>query len=99
MDKKGFVQEGDYIAKLQKLKEGLDRANNLRIQAETRLEELSKQEKDLVEQIRAYGVEPDQLDEYIEKLQREIELLIDKIEQLIPWDLIKSSAPLPEGEE
>ncbi|MCF8010585.1 MAG: hypothetical protein K9L17_01235 [Clostridiales bacterium] len=89
----------DYTAKLQKLKEGLDKANNLRIQAETRLEELSKQEKELIQQIKSYGVEPDELDNYIERLQEEIESLISEIEQTIPWDLIKSSAPLSEREE
>lgn len=98
MDNKERVREEEYTARLQKLKEGLERANNLRIQAETRLEELSKQEKELVEQIKAYGVEPEQLDDYIANLQQEIETLIDKIENLIPWDLIRSSDPLPEGE-
>lgn len=77
-----------YGEKLRQLKNGLERANNLRIQAETRLEELSRQEKEIVEQIRALGVEPDRLEEELARLEEEITTLIGEIESIIPWDLL-----------
>lgn len=77
-----------YGEKLQLLKDGLERANNLRIQAETRLEELYRQEKEIIEQIRALGVEPDQLEEELARLEEEITTLIEEIESIIPWDLL-----------
>lgn len=78
--------------KLKLLKDGLERANNLRIQAETRLEELSRQEKEIIEQIRALGVEPDRLEEELARLEGEITALIVEIEALIPWDLLEEGS-------
>ncbi|MEW5953670.1 MAG: hypothetical protein AB1815_08020 [Bacillota bacterium] len=90
MTRKQFPGETDsYSEKLKHLKDGLDRANNLRIQAETRLEELSRQEKEIIEQIRALGVEPEHLDEEIERLEKEIKALFLEIEEIIPWELIE----------
>ena len=82
-----------YSEKLKHLKEGLDRANNLRIQAETRLEELDRQEKEIIEQIRALGVEPELLDEEINRLEKEIKRLIGEIEEIIPWELLEQGNP------
>lgn len=96
MNREKIPGEAEYAARLQQLKDALDRANSLRIQAETRLEELSKQEKELVAEIRTYGIEPSELDEHIQKLQQDIESLIGEIEAIIPWELIRSSGNLPE---
>ena len=85
-----------YGDKLKLLKVGLEQANNLSIQAETRLEELSRQEKEIIEQIRALGVEPDRLEEELALLEGEITALIGEIEELIPWGLLEE-APTAKG--
>lgn len=75
--------------KLAALKEGLTKARDLRLRAETKKENLLKQKEELLSQIRSEHVEPDQLDEEIAKLEREIATLTEEIHTLIPWDLIK----------
>ncbi|OAT85753.1 hypothetical protein [Desulfotomaculum copahuensis] len=78
----------DYEAKINELKAGLDKANDLRIQAKTRLEELAKQEQEIISQLAELGVKPEELDREIASLDEQIKNLVAEIESLIPWDLI-----------
>lgn len=78
-----------YDVEIKRLKDGLEKAKNLRIQAETRLEELVKQEKDIIGQIRSLGVEPEDLEEEIENCRKEIERLIKEVEEAIPWEILR----------
>ncbi|WP_354366542.1 hypothetical protein [Peptoniphilus olsenii] len=73
-----------YEEQLNDLKERLDKAKNLKYKAEARLEQLNIQKKELLEELSKEGVEPDQLDEEINKLSNEIEELFKKAEDLMP---------------
>lgn len=86
----------NYEAKINELKAGLDKANDLRIQAKTRLEELAKQEQEIISQLAELGVKPEELDHEIASLEEQIKNLVAEIESLIPWDLI-GAAPEKRG--
>jgi peptidoglycan hydrolase CwlO-like protein len=75
--------------KLAALKEGLTKARDLRLRAETKKENLLKQKEDILAQILAEDVDPEQLDAEISKLEKEIAALTEEIHALIPWDLIR----------
>ena len=81
----------DYEKKLTVIKENLDKAKNLRIRAEARLEQLNKQKEEILKELEDLGVKPENLDTEINRLKSEIEELIKKAEELIPDELIKSN--------
>ncbi len=85
----GAAAQAALEQKLNRLKEGLEKARNWRIRAEERKDQLERQRLEVVEEIRRLGVEPEALDAEIEKLQREIEALLAEAERLIPWDLLR----------
>lgn len=78
--------------RLATLKDGLQKAKDLRNKAEVRKDHLIKQQEDILEQIRAEQVDPAMLDQEIEKLEREIAELAQDVDSMIPWDLIKGQA-------
>ena len=77
-----------YEARIGELKKGLEEANRLRIQAAARLEELMRQEREILDQLAGLGVNPEDLDREIARLEGEIEALLKEVESLIPWELI-----------
>jgi chromosome segregation ATPase len=77
--------------KLSALKDGLAKAKDMRYKAEVRKDNLLKQQEEILEQIRAEQVDPNMLDQEIEKLEKEIAQLADEVESLIPWDLINKA--------
>ena len=79
----------EYEKKINQIKENLDKAKNMRIRAEARLEQLNKQKEDILSELKGLNVSPDELDVEISKLKSEIEDLMDKAQSLIPQDLIK----------
>jgi len=81
----------DFDKELNKLKENLDKAKNLRIRAEARLEQLNKQKQDLLSELENLGVKPEDLDTEIERLNNEIESLLKKAKDMLPMDLIRNS--------
>jgi chromosome segregation ATPase len=81
----------EYEKRINQIKESLDKAKNMRIRAETRLEQLNKQKEEILEELKTLGVAPEQLDGEIERLRSEIEDLLGKAEKLIPEELIKKS--------
>lgn len=74
--------------RIKELREALERAKQLRIQAETRLEELARQEGEILRELEAMGVKPENLSAEIERLDREISSLLAQVEALLPWDLV-----------
>ncbi len=74
---------------LNRLKKELDRAQQLRSQAETEQRFYEEQLQQVLAEIREMGVEPEQLDAEIQKLEAELEGLREEIESLIPWDLLR----------
>lgn len=81
----------DYDKKLNQIKENLDKAKNLRIRAEARLEQLNKQRDEILSELKELGIKPEDLESEIGKLKSEIEELLGKAEKLIPEELIKSN--------
>jgi chromosome segregation ATPase len=79
----------EYDNKINQIKENLDKAKNMRIRAEARLEQLNKQKEEILGELKELGVPPEALDTEISRLKREIEDLIDKAQNLIPEELIK----------
>ncbi len=81
----------EYEKKINQIKESLDKAKNMRIRAETRLEQLNKQKEEILGELNELGVSPEQLDSEINRLKNEIEDLLDRAQKLIPEELIKKS--------
>ncbi|WP_099190907.1 hypothetical protein [Tepidibacter mesophilus] len=69
---------------LQELKDKIEKGKMTKYKAETRLEELEKQEKTLNEEIISLGYDPQKLDEIISKLENEKQELISKINEMLP---------------
>ncbi len=80
----------DYEKSINKLKDDLDKAKSLRIRAEARLEQLNKQKQDILAEIESLGVKPEELENEIELLKKEIEELIEKANRMLPEDLLRS---------
>lgn len=80
---------GEYDKSINQIKENLDKAKNMRIRAEARIEQLNKQKEDIIKEIQSLGVKPEDLENEIVKLKNEIEELIRKANEMIPMDLIK----------
>lgn len=79
----------EYEKKINQIKENLDKAKNMRIRAEARLEQLNKQKEEILSELKELNVSPEELDVEISKLKGEIEDLMDRAQSLIPQDLIK----------
>lgn len=78
--------EVDYDEAVTRLKENLDKAKNLHIRAEARLEQLNRQKKELLKEIEEIGVRPEELDSEIERLKNEIDELIREANEMLPDD-------------
>ncbi|MFC4077916.1 hypothetical protein [Salinithrix halophila] len=76
--------------KIKEIKARLEEAKNLRYKAEVRLEDLERQEKEILKELEELGVEPEQLEEEIEKLQQEINRKIEEAWSMLPRELTKS---------
>ena len=79
----------NYEKELNDLKEGLEKAKDLRYRAEARLEQLNNQEKELILELKELKVEPDDLDNKINNLTLEIQKLFKEANELLPKDLIE----------
>lgn len=81
----------NYEKELSSLKESLEKAKNLKYKAEARLEQLNKQEEEIIDELKKLGVKPENLDKEIEKLSSDIENLFIEANNLIPKDLIEKN--------
>jgi chromosome segregation ATPase len=81
----------DYSKTINQLKENLDKAKNMRIRAETRMEQLNKQKQEILKEIEEMGVKPGELESEIEKLKNDIEEMIKEANNMLPMDLINES--------
>ena len=57
----------DYEKDLSLLKENLEKAKSLKYKAEARLEQLNKQQEEIVKELQELGVNPEDLDKEIDK--------------------------------
>jgi len=71
------------------LKEKLEEAKNMRYKAEVRLENLEREEKEILRELEELNVQPEQLEEEIEKLKNELTHEMDHIWNLLPSELKK----------
>lgn len=78
-----------YEDKLTELKIKIDKAKNLKIRAEARMEQLQKQKEEIEGELNSLGVTPENLDSEITRLKEDIELMISKIEDLLPEDVLQ----------
>lgn len=74
---------------IQKLKDGIEKAKNLRQRAIAQKEILQKQQEELKTQIKEMGFDPDNLDDEIKKLKEKADYLIKKANEEMPWDLLE----------
>lgn len=79
----------DYEKRLNHLKDNLEKAKSLKYRAEARLEQLKKQEEDIIEELNELGVDPNELDKEIEKLSKEIKDLFNEANKLLPKDILE----------
>ena len=79
----------DYEKELNNLKENLEKAKSLKYRAEARLEQLKRQEEELINELNELGVDPKDLDAEIEKLTKEMDELIKEANSLLPIDLLE----------
>ena len=84
----GQAAARSYEDRIKELKKHLDQARDLRSKAMGALDQHRRREEEIIQQIRELGVEPDKLDEEIRRLQTEIEARLQKVQELIPWELI-----------
>lgn len=81
----------EYEKEINIIKENLDKAKNLRIRAEARLEQLNKQKNEILKELEELGVKPEELENEINRLKSEIETRIKSANDMLPADLLKNS--------
>jgi len=74
----------DYEKTIAQLKDNLEKAKSMRFRAEAKLEQLNKQKEEIVNEIISMGLEPENIDKEIEKLKKEIDVLISESRELLP---------------
>lgn len=79
----------EYEKELSELKKDLEKAKTLKYKADARLEQLKKQEEDIIEELKELGVKPEDLDQEIKKLTEEIDGLFEKSSELLPKDILE----------
>lgn len=79
----------NYEIELSKLKENLDKAKTLRYKAEARLEQLKQQEDEIIQELDALGVKPEELEKEIIQLTKVIETLFEEANEMLPMDLLE----------
>ena len=90
-------QTTDLSTRLDALKQRAETARTEKAKAEATLESLEKQKADLVAEIKGYGIEPEQLDEEIKRLEAEITQALAEAEKLLP-PVGTIDTPLPIGQ-
>lgn len=79
----------EYEKELSILKENLEKAKTLKYKAEARLEQLKKQEEDLINELKELDVNPEDLEAEIKKLTADIDQLFIKSNELLPKDILE----------
>ena len=91
------TQTIDLSIRLEALKQRAETARTEKARAEATLESLEKQHAELVAEIKGYGIEPEQLDAEITRLEAEITDALAKAEALLP-PLADANTSLPIGQ-
>lgn len=75
---------------LTQIKKAIDKAKDMRYRAEAKLEELENQKNRLLTELKELGVKPEDLEEEIKRLEKEIDLSLRETWELIPKELIEN---------
>ena len=78
----------DYEKELNELKDNLEKAKDLKYRAEARLEQLNKQEAEIIAELKELGIEPKDLEGEINRLTSDIRQLFKEANELLPKDLL-----------
>jgi len=78
----------EYEKTITEIKENLEKAKNMKFRAEAKLEQLYKQREEITNEIKAMGIEPENIDAEISKLQTEIDAMLKETKDLLPENLI-----------
>lgn len=74
--------------RIRDIEEQIQQSERLRIQAQTKLEGLELQRNETEEDLKSLGVNPDDAQAEIEKLEKDIEKELNNIEALLPSELL-----------
>lgn len=74
--------------KMKELKIKIETAREKRTRAEGTLESLQKQEAELLKELEALGVKPENLEDEIRNLEMEIQKGIQEVNDLLPKELV-----------
>lgn len=74
----------NYEDQLKKLRDDLDRQKNIKYKAEARLEQLYAQKEEIVKEIQAQNIDPENLENEISKIKKEIDSLFEQAKELMP---------------
>lgn len=77
----------DQEKEIAQLKNSLDKAKEIRYKAEARLEQLEHQYDEILNELNELNIKPEDLNDEIVKLEKEIQMMIEKIKQLLPNNL------------
>ncbi len=75
-----------FATRLESAKKAIDKAKTDRITAEANKANLEKQQETIIAEIRALGVEPEQLDQTIAGLETGIAADLEQLDALIPQE-------------
>lgn len=75
-----------YEEQLKVLKDKLQKATKEKITAEANLANLNTRKEELIAEIKSQGIDPDNLENEINKLRCELDELFDKAKELLPED-------------
>lgn len=74
----------NYEDQLKKLRDDLDRQKNIKYKAEARLEQLYSQKEEIVKEIQAQNIDPENLENEISKIKKDIDSLFEQAQELMP---------------
>lgn len=70
-----------------RLKNSLDKAKEIKYKAEARLEQLENQYDEILSELKELNIKPENLNDEIVRLEKEIQTMMEKIKQLLPDDI------------
>lgn len=79
----------DYEKELNELRDNLEKAKSLKYKAEARLEQLNNQQQEIIKELKNLGVNPEDLEKEIVKLESEINKLFKEANILLPKDILE----------
>ncbi|MDI6601613.1 MAG: hypothetical protein QME46_07505 [Thermoanaerobacteraceae bacterium] len=80
----------NYEQEIARLQKAIKDAENKRVKAQTEIDMLTRQKEEILSEIMALGVNPDELEDEIKKLEIELKDKLIEVNSMIPWDILES---------